>query len=67
MPHFDYKILTLPLNSGATEYMLNELGNEGWDLVTVDFDTRRYIFKKIRFHEINKTENQNSSNERQRT
>lgn len=66
MPYYDYKIVTLPLNTGATEYALNELGDEGWELISIDFDARRYIFKKVRFHENNKTKNENFSCEGER-
>lgn len=44
---FFYKIVTLAFNKELTESALNELGQEGWELVSIDFETRRYFFKKV--------------------
>ncbi len=57
MPKFDYKIAILAYDVRKVQESLNDLGNQGWELISVDFDARRYIFKKIRYHEDNKTEN----------
>ena len=68
MPYYDYKVVVIAYNAGATEYMLCKLGDEGWELAAVDFDSRRYIFKKVRYHknEDNKTEDQDPQNEGER-
>ena len=38
----EYMIKTLAMNPELCEQALNELGQQGWRLVTVDFETRRY-------------------------
>ena len=53
MPKFDYKVITLAYDIVKTEETLNDFGSEGWELIAVDFEARRYIFKKIRYHENN--------------
>jgi hypothetical protein len=57
MPKFDYKIAILAYDVAKVQDSLNDLGNEGWELIAVDFEARRYIFKKIRYHEDNNTKN----------
>lgn len=57
MPHFDYKIVVLAHNKELIQEELCNLGEEGWELVTVDFDARRYIFKKIRYHKKDQNSN----------
>jgi hypothetical protein len=61
MPKYDYKIVTLPVGSDLLEATLNKLGNEGWRLITVDFEVRRYIFVKKRYHENYKAEDQDTA------
>jgi hypothetical protein len=57
MPRYDYKVVTLAMGANLLEHSLNEIGEEGWKLIAVDFEARRYIFLKERYHENNKTEN----------
>jgi hypothetical protein len=57
MPRYDYKVVTLAMGANLLENSLNEIGEEGWKLIAVDFESRRYIFLKERYHENNKTEN----------
>lgn len=47
MIKFSYKMVVFPTNRQMTEQSLNELGEEGWELVSVDFDLRTYILKKM--------------------
>ena len=54
MPKFDYKVVHLYMDAIKVQDSLNEYGEEGWELITVDFESRRYIFKRIRYHKINK-------------
>ena len=56
MPKYDYKVVTLAVEATLLENSLNEIGNQGWRLIAVDFEFRRYIFTKKRYHENNKTE-----------
>lgn len=51
MPKYDYKVVTLAVGSPLLEASLNEIGNDGWRLIAVDFESRRYIFLKKRYHE----------------
>lgn len=46
MIKFEYKIIVLPLAIEKVQDQLNDLGRNGWELVSVDFDSRRYILKK---------------------
>ena len=57
MPKYDYKVVTLAVGANLLENSLNEIGDQGWRLIAVDFESRRYIFLKERYHENNKTEN----------
>jgi len=57
MTKFDYKIVVLPVGVQKVEEELNTLGNQGWELIAVDFEARRYIFKMIRYHENSKAKN----------
>jgi len=43
---FEYKIETLAMGATLCEERLTELGLSGWELVTVDFEARRYYFKR---------------------
>lgn len=43
---FLYKIVVLPMNREMVEKELNTLGVEGWELISIDFDSRTYILKK---------------------
>ena len=61
MPRYDYKVVTLPVGSEMLEAKLNEIGNESWRLIFVDFEVRRYIFIKERYHENNKAEDQDAA------
>lgn len=47
MIKFQYKIVVLPTNREMTEQTLNELGEQGWELVNVDFNGRTHILKKM--------------------
>jgi hypothetical protein len=60
MPKYDYKVVNLATGIEMLETSLNELGNQGWRLIAVDFESRRYIFTKKRYHENYKAEDQDS-------
>lgn len=47
MTKFQYKIVVLPTNKELVEKELNVLGQDKWELVTVDFDSRTYVLKKM--------------------
>jgi len=43
---FEYLIETLAMGTDLCEDRLNVLGKKGWELITIDFDMRRYYFKR---------------------
>ena len=43
---FEYKIETLAMGPELVERQLTVLGGAGWELVSIDFDMRRYYFKR---------------------
>jgi len=43
---FEYRIETLAMGPELCEDRLNVLGKHGWELVSIDFDIRRYYFKR---------------------
>jgi hypothetical protein len=60
MPKYDYKVVTLAVGANLLENSLNEIGDQGWRLIAVDFESRRYIFTKKRYHENYKVEEQDA-------
>ncbi len=44
MQRWEYKIIK---RRQLTESDLNDLGGEGWELITMDFHTSHYVFKRL--------------------
>lgn len=47
MTKFQYKIVVLATSRELVEKELNKLGQDKWELVSIDFDTRTYVLKKM--------------------